>query len=49
MSLILEGEFQVLSFVENNELAIKVEPMLKMTQVEKKYPERIVENVLVEV
>ena len=47
MSLILEGEFQVLSFVENNER--KVEPMLKTKQVEKKYPKLIVENVLVEV
>ena len=47
MPLVLEGEFQVLPFVEKNELAIGKEPSLKEKQVEKKHPELIIENVLV--
>ena len=46
MSLILEGEFQVPSLVENNELAIEVEPVLKMMQVEEQHPWMKIENVL---
>ena len=49
MSLILEGESQVPSLVEKNDLAIVKEPSLKEKQVEKKHPKLIVENVLVEV
>ena len=37
--LILEGEFQVSSLVENNVLASEEEPVLKKMQVEKKHPE----------
>ena len=37
MSLILEGELQDLSLVENNELAIEKESSLKEMQVEKKH------------
>ena len=47
MSLILEGELQFPSLVENNDLAITEEPSLKEKQVEKKHPELIIENVLV--
>ena len=47
MSLILEGELQVLSLVEKNDLAIAEESSLKEKQVEKKHPELIIENVLV--
>ena len=36
MPLVLEGEFQVPSFVEKNELAIDEEPSLKEKQFEKK-------------
>ena len=49
LSLILERKFQVLSLVEKNDLAIAEEPSLKEMQVEKKHPELIIENVLVEV
>ena len=46
MSLILKVEFPVPSLVENNELAIKVEPMLKTMQVEEQHPWMKIENVL---
>ena len=58
MSLILEGELQVPSFVEKNDIVIAEELSLKEKQVEKKHLELIVEkkhleliveNVLVEV
>ena len=45
--LILEGEFQVLSLVENNALASEEEPILKEMQVDKKHPTFLVQNVLV--
>ena len=45
--LILEGEFQVLSLVENNALASEEEPILKEMQVDKKHPKLLVQNVLV--
>ena len=47
--LILEEEFQDLSLIKKNELAIEEDPSLKNMQVEKKHPEIIIENVLVEV
>ena len=46
MSLILKGEFQVSSLVKNNELAIEIEPGLKMMQVEEQHPWMKIENVL---
>ena len=49
MSLIIEGELLVPSFIEKNDLAIVEEPSMKEKQVEKKHPELIIENVLVEV
>ena len=49
MSLILEGELQVPSLVEKNDLVIAEELSLKEKQVEKKHLELIVENVIVEV
>ena len=49
MPLVLEGEFQVLSLVEKNELANEEEPSLKEMQVGKKHPKRIIENVLVRI
>ena len=45
--LVLKGEFQVPSLVENNELAIEEESSLKEKQVENKHMELIIENVLV--
>ena len=45
--LILEGEFQVSSLVENNALSSEEEPVLKEMQIEKKHLELLVENVLV--
>ena len=45
--LILEGEFQVPSLVENIALTSEEELILKDMQVEKKHPELLVENVLV--
>ena len=47
--MILEGEFQVSSLVENNELAITVKLVLKMIQVEEQHPWIKIENVLVRV
>ena len=47
MPLVLEGELQVLTLVEKNELAIDKEPSLKEKQVEKKHQKLIVKNVLV--
>ena len=47
MSLILEGELLVPTFVEKKELAIDEELSLKEKQVEKKHPELIMENFLV--
>ena len=47
MPMILEGEFQVPSLVEKNELSITEEPSLKYMQVEKEHSELIIENVLV--
>ena len=49
MPLVLGGKFQVLSLVEKNEFAVAEEPSLKEMQVQKKYHELLVENVLVEV
>ena len=49
MPLILEGEFQILSLIENNALASEEELVLKEMQIEKKHPELLVENVLVRV
>ena len=49
MPLILEGEFQVPSLVENNALASEEEPVLKEMQVEHKHYELLVEKVLVRV
>ena len=45
----LEGEFQVLSLVKNNELASEEEPVLKTMQVEEQHPWMRIENVLVRV
>ena len=45
--LILEGQFQDPSLVENNELAIEEEPVLKTMQVEEQHPRIKIENVLV--
>ena len=47
MPLVLEGEFQNLTFVEKNALSIDEELLLKEKQVEKKHPELIIENILV--
>ena len=47
--LFLEGEFQVPSLVEKNELAMEEEPSMKEMQVQKKYPVLLDENVSVEV
>ena len=47
MPLVLEGEFQVPSFFEKNQLAIDEELSLKEKQVEKKHLELIIENVFV--
>ena len=49
MPFVLEEELQDPTLVENNELSIDEELLLKEKQVEKKHPELIVENVLVEV
>ena len=49
MPLILEGEFQVSSLIENNALASEEELVLKEMQIEKKHLELLVENVLVRV
>ena len=38
MLVILEGEFQVLSLVENNELASEEVPVLKTMQVKEQHP-----------
>ena len=46
MPLILEGEFQDPSLVENNELAIEEKPVLKMMQVEEQHPWMKIENAL---
>ena len=45
--VILEGEFQVLSLVENNKLASEEEPTLKTVQVEEQHPWMTIENVFV--
>ena len=47
MPLVLEGELQDPTFVENNELVIDEELLLEEKQVEKQHPEIIMENVLV--
>ena len=47
ISLILEGELLVPTFVKKQELDIDEEPSLKEKQVEKQHPELIIENVLV--
>ena len=49
MPLVFEGEFQVPSLVEKNELAMVEEPSMKEMQVEKKHSKLLVENVLIEV
>ena len=49
MPLVLKGELQDPTFVENKELVIDKEPLLEEKQVEKEHPELIVENVLVRV
>ena len=46
MPLILEGKFQDPSFVENNAIASEEESVFKEMQVEKKYPELQIENVV---
>ena len=47
MPLVLEGELQDLTFVENNELFIDEELLLEEKQAEKQHPKIIMENVLV--
>ena len=47
MPMILEGEFQVSSLVENNDLVIDEEPLLEEKQVEKQHLKLIMENVLI--
>ena len=47
MPLVLKGEFQVSSLVENNELAIEVELVLKTMQIEEQHLWMKIENVLV--
>ena len=47
MPMILEGEFQVPSLVENNELVSEEEPVLRTIQVEEQHPHMRIENVLV--
>ena len=47
ITLVLEEELKNPTFVENNELAIDEESLLKEKQVEKQHPELIMENVLV--
>ena len=49
MPLVLEGELQDPTIVENNELVIDEEPLLEEKQVEKQHLELIMENVLVRV
>ena len=45
--MILEGEFQVPSLVENNELSSEEDPILKTMQVKEQHPWMRIENVLV--
>ena len=47
MPIILEGELQNPTLVDNNELVSDEEPSLKEKQVEKEHPELIIENFLV--
>ena len=47
MPLVLKGELQDPTFVENNELVIDEELLLEEKQVEKQHPGLIMENVLV--
>ena len=49
MPWVLERELQDPTFVKKNEFSIDEESLLKEKQVEKKHPELITENVLVEV
>ena len=47
MPVILEGEFQFLSLVDNNKLTSEEEPVLKTMQVKGQHPWMRIENVLV--
>ena len=47
MPLVLEGELQVSSLVEKNDLVIVEELLLEEKQVENQHPELIMENILV--